>query len=62
MHKRGFDGGGHDGVVEENMVFCVESFVGDPYGGEGVKLEEQILVTANGPVKLSSYVYEEQLL
>ncbi|QHG74953.1 M24 family metallopeptidase [Ensifer adhaerens] len=62
MHKRTFEGGGHDGVVEENMVFCVESFVGDPYGGEGVKLEEQILVTATGPVKLSSYVYEEQLL
>lgn len=63
IHKRGISrGGGHDGVVLENMVFCVESFVGDPYGGEGVKLEEQILVTANGPVKLSTYSYEEQLL
>lgn len=62
VHRRGFDDSGHDGVVLENMVFCVESFVGDPHGGEGVKLEEQILVTADGPVKLSSYAYEEQLL
>ena len=44
------------------MVFCVESFVGDVHGGEGVKLEEQILVTADGPQKLSTYPYEEQLL
>ena len=62
MHKRGLARSGHDGVVREGMVFSVESFVGASSGGEGVKLEEQILVTANGPRKLSSYVYEEQLL
>lgn len=62
VHKRGVERNGHDWVVQENMVFCVESFVGDPHGGEGVKLEEQILVTADGPKKLSSYPFEEQLL
>jgi Xaa-Pro dipeptidase len=62
MHRRDFDESGHDGVVLENMVFCVESFAGDAHGGEGVKLEEQILVTADGPAKLSGYAYEEQLL
>lgn len=62
LHKRWIEKDGHDGVVEEGMVFCVESFVGDLHGGEGVKLEEQILVTADGPQSLSAYPYEEQLL
>lgn len=35
---------GYDGVVEPGMVLCVESFVGRKNGGEGVKLEEQVLV------------------
>jgi Xaa-Pro dipeptidase len=62
LHKRWVESDGHDGVVEEGMVLCVESFAGDVHGGEGVKLEEQLLVTANGPQKLSTYPYEEQLL
>ena len=44
------------------MVFCVESFVGRVAGGEGVKLEEQVLITRDGAVPLSSYPYEEDLL
>jgi Xaa-Pro dipeptidase len=62
LHKRWIESDGHDGVVEEGMVFCVESFVGASVGGEAVKLEEQILVTAHGPEKLPPYPYEEQLL
>lgn len=57
MHQKGYAASGIDGPVEENMVFCVESFVGDPAGGEGVKLEEQIRVTAQGPVAMSVYPY-----
>ena len=30
------------------MVMCVEAFVGPRSGGEGVKLEEQILITETG--------------
>jgi Xaa-Pro aminopeptidase len=44
---------GYDGVIEENMVLCVESFIGAPDGREGVKLEEQVLVTSTGAVPLS---------
>jgi Xaa-Pro aminopeptidase len=49
-------------VVQENMVFSVESYAADAHGGEGVKLEEQILVTATGPVRLSSARFEEGML
>ena len=62
LHKRWGESDDHDGVVEEGMVFCVESYAGASDGGEGVKLEEQILITADGPRKLSTYPYEQQLL
>ncbi|MEU1510757.1 Xaa-Pro peptidase family protein [Streptomyces sp. NPDC005811] len=45
---------GYDGVFEEGMVVCVESFIGEVGGREGVKLEEQVLVTTAGAVRLSS--------
>ena len=44
---------GYDGVIEEGMVLCVESFIGAVGGTEGVKLEEQVLMTATGAVTLS---------
>ena len=62
LHRRHFAADGHDGVVQENMVFCVESYAADAHGGEGVKLEEQILVTASGSVLLSSARFEEGML
>lgn len=55
-------GFGYDGVLEENMVLCVESYIGRVGGREGVKLEEQLLITAEGAVPLSSYPYEDIFL
>lgn len=49
---------GYDGVVEPGMVLAVESYVGRKDGGEGVKLEEQLLVTDTGTELLSSYPME----
>jgi Xaa-Pro aminopeptidase len=45
---------GYDGVFEENMVVCVESFIGAVGGNEGVKLEQQVLITDTGAVPMSS--------
>ncbi len=53
---------GHEGVVEPGMVFCIESYAGRPGGREGVKLEQQILVTANGSELLSDMPFEAALL
>jgi Xaa-Pro aminopeptidase len=44
---------GYDGVFEENMVVCVESFIGEVGGKEGVKLEQQVVITANGAMPMS---------
>ena len=46
---------GYDGVLQANMVLTVESYVGPRAGGEGVKLENQILVTTDGPELLTPY-------
>ncbi|MFQ5983215.1 MAG: M24 family metallopeptidase [Woeseiaceae bacterium] len=53
---------GYDGSLLENMVVCVESYIGAVGGREGVKLEQQVLITRNGPVTLSSYPFEEDFL
>lgn len=53
---------GFDGVVEENMTLCVESYVGAVGGKEGVKLEHQVLVTGKGCEILSKFPFEEELL
>jgi Xaa-Pro aminopeptidase len=53
---------GHDGIVEPGMVICVESYAGAPGDAEGIKLEQQILITEDGPELLSDMEFEEDLL
>ena len=53
---------GYDGTLEPGMVICVESYVGEIGGLEGVKLENQCLVTESGPIVLSRYPFEDELL
>jgi len=48
-----FDAWGYDGTFQENMVVSVESYIGEQGGKEGVKLEEQVLITASGSIVLS---------
>jgi Xaa-Pro dipeptidase len=44
-----------DGMLEPGMVLCVESYIGRLGGHEGVKIEEQVLVTETGSRQLSTY-------
>jgi Xaa-Pro aminopeptidase len=44
---------GYDGAFEENMVVSVESYIGEAGGSEGVKLEQQVLITGTGAVPFS---------
>jgi len=44
-----------DGVLEPGMVLCVESYIGRLGGHEGVKLEEQVLITEAGNEMLSAH-------
>ena len=41
------------------MIVCVESYIGEVGGGEGVKLEEPVLIAEAGPLLLSSYPLED---
>jgi Xaa-Pro aminopeptidase len=49
-----WDDWGYDGMFEENMVVCVESFIGEMGGVDGVKLEQQVLITAKGAALMSN--------
>ena len=53
---------GDDGVLQEGMVMCVEALAAPAGGREAVKLEEQVLITADGHEQLSSYPLEESWL
>jgi Xaa-Pro aminopeptidase len=44
---------GYEGHFAENMVVSVESYLGAEGGDEGIKLEEQVLITTNGAIPFS---------
>jgi len=44
------------------MTVCVESYIGEDGGHEGVKLEQQVLITENGRVLISAFPFEPALL
>lgn len=52
----------YDATLEAGMVICVESYIGAVGERDGVKLEEQLLVTSDGYELLSTYPFEERLL
>ena len=51
-----------DGVLEPGMVLCVESYIGRLGGREGVKIEEQVLITETGNEQLSRYPLDARLM
>lgn len=52
----------YSGTFEEGMVVCVESYCGAVGERDGVKLEQQVLVTKDGVELLSDYPWDEKLL
>jgi Xaa-Pro aminopeptidase len=44
------------------MTICVESYIGEAGGCEGVKLEQQVLITEDGVELLSTFPFDEDLL
>jgi Xaa-Pro aminopeptidase len=53
---------GREGVLQPGMVVSVESYIGEKGGREGVKLEEEVLVTERGAELISSFPFEDELL
>lgn len=61
-HHQDYASFGYDGVIVPGMTLCIESYIGKPGETEGVKLEEQILVTDSGIELLSNFPFEDDLL
>ena len=58
-YPQDYDEVGYDGVFQEGMVICVEALIGVEGGRECVKLEEQVLVTADGYEQLTTYPLQD---
>lgn len=61
-YPQDFEANGFDGEMREGMVVCVEALIGADGGREAVKLEEQVLVTATGYERLTTYPMETHWL
>ena len=57
-----FDSYGYHGELETGMVICVEAYVGEKGGKNGVKLEDQVLVTETGFENMTQFPYEARLM
>ena len=57
-----FETKGNEGPFRPGMTVCIESYMGEVGGYEGVKLEQQVLVTGTGCELLSTFPFEENLL
>ena len=62
MNPQWFESSEHNGECQPRMIFCVESYVGSAGGCEGVKLEQQIMVTESGYEILSDMGFDEDLV
>jgi Xaa-Pro aminopeptidase len=51
-----------EGEFQENMVLAVECYAGKVGAKDGVKLEDEVWVSAGGPVVLSRYPYDDKLM
>lgn len=61
-YPQDFAAKGYDGLIEKDMVLCVESFIGSDRGGEGVKLEQLVQITERGAVPLTTFPFDDRLL
>ncbi|WP_022729216.1 M24 family metallopeptidase [Fodinicurvata sediminis] len=61
-HPTDFDAFSGDGILEPGMVVSVESYIGEVDGPEGVKLEEEVVITETGAQLISCYPFDEALL
>jgi len=54
--------GAFDYIFEPGMTMCIEAYIGEVGGKNGVKLEEQVLITESGMENLTHCPFDERLL
>lgn len=52
----------YDGIFEPGMTVCVEAYIGEEQGPDGIKLEQQVMITENGSELLSNFLLEATML
>ncbi len=52
----------YDGVLEAGMVVCVESYMGATGESNGVKLEQQVVITEDGHELITQFPFDEKLM
>lgn len=52
----------YDGQFEAGMVMCIESYIGAQGERDGVKLEQQVLITESGYELLTNHPFDHDLL
>jgi len=62
QYPNDFVEGAFDAVLQPGMVLCVEAYIGEVGGLEGIKLEDQVLVTENGHENLTNFPFEKELI
>ena len=62
VYQEDFGAFGYEGEFQPGMTICVESYMGELGGREGIKLEEQVLITETGIERLSTFPYENALM
>lgn len=50
-----------DSIIEPGMVICMESYVASEHTSEGIKLEDQFLITDTGAERMSGYRFSDKL-
>ncbi len=61
-HAMDFATYGREGTLAPGMVVSIESYIGEKGGREGVKLEEEVLITETGVELISRFPFEDDLL
>lgn len=57
-----WDERGYNGVLEPGMMLCVEVYLGEVGGKDGIKLEDQVLITDTGVENLTRCPFDEKLM
>ena len=55
LEIKDYSNGNFDDFFEENMTISIESYIGEVGGKEGVKLEDQFLITKDDLKQLSNF-------
>lgn len=62
LYPEDFLDGAFEYTLEPGMVMCVEAYIGEVGGKDGVKLENQVLITETGYEDMTTLPFEERLL